>query len=99
MTATRVRIATTVAGLLVLVAGTGCSGSTDKAGGNKDLPARVLSVLNPRGPNEVQPFGDKVTELSGGTLRLQIQSGWEKGLISGEADAIHAVQAGRQTSR
>ena len=95
MIATGVGRAVAIGALLALVAAAGCSGSTDKAGGRKDSPARMLSVLNPRGPNEVQPFGEKVTELSGGTLRLQIQSEWEKGLISGEADAIHAVQAGR----
>jgi TRAP-type C4-dicarboxylate transport system substrate-binding protein len=94
MAATGVRLGTTVAGLLALVAAAGCSGSTDKAGGKKDSPVRVLSVLNPRGPGEVQPFGEKVAELSGGNLRLQIQSGWEKGSISSEADAIHTVQSG-----
>jgi TRAP-type C4-dicarboxylate transport system substrate-binding protein len=95
MTATCARLATTAASLLVLVVGTGCSGSTDKAGGKKDSPTRVLRLVNRSGPQEIQPFVEKVSELSSGTLRLAIQSGWGEGLASPEDDAIHAVQAGQ----
>ena len=96
MSAAGVRLAATAAAsLLVLAAGTGCGGSTDKAGGKKQSPTRVLSLVNRSGPQEVQPFVEKVSELSGGTLRLAIQSGWGEGLAHPEDDAIHAVQAGQ----
>jgi TRAP-type C4-dicarboxylate transport system substrate-binding protein len=95
MSAAAVRLAVTAAWLLVLAAGAGCGGSIDKAGGKKHLPARVLSLVNRSGPQEVQPFVEKVSELSSGTLRLAIPSGWGEGLASPEDDAIHAVQAGQ----
>jgi TRAP-type C4-dicarboxylate transport system substrate-binding protein len=95
MTATGVRLATAGAALLMLVAGAGCSGSTDKAGGKKARHTRELRVLNTRGTDELQPFAAKVAEVSGGRLGLAMGDKWERGSTSSEVDAIHAVQAGQ----
>ena len=85
-------VATAVAALITVV---GCSVNTDKAGGQKAQQLVVLHVLNTRSSDEVQPFVDKLTTLSKGTLRLDIQSKWERGSTTSEADAIHAIQAGK----
>lgn len=50
-------------------------------------------MLNLRGRDEVQPFGDKVIELPGGYCGRRSRVGG-KGSMSSEADAIHAVDAG-----
>jgi len=72
-----------------------CTSAVDKAGGEKVPPALVLHVLNTRDSEELQPFVDKVTQLSKGGLRLQVETKWHKTSLAGERDAIHATQAGQ----
>jgi TRAP-type transport system periplasmic protein len=81
-----------VGGSLVV---SGCTSAVDKAGGEKGPPAVVLHVLNTRAGEELQPFVDKVNELSEGSLRLEVENKWHKTSLSSERDAIHATQAAR----
>lgn len=72
-----------------------CTSSVDRAGGAKSGHPLVLHVLNVRSSAEVQPFVDKVTEMSSGTVRIDTVNEWKKLSTTSEIDAIHEVQAGR----
>jgi TRAP-type transport system periplasmic protein len=77
------------------IGATGCGAAADKAGGAKPVHAVVLHVLNTRAIEEVQPFIDKLVELSKGALRLEGQQKWGRGSTTSDTDAIRAVQAGK----
>jgi TRAP-type C4-dicarboxylate transport system substrate-binding protein len=79
------------AGLLTVAA---CGGATDKAGGAKPATVVALRIVNTRDAQELQPFTDKVAELSGGTLKVTGTGQWGSGSTTAEADAIKAVRAG-----
>jgi TRAP-type transport system periplasmic protein len=72
-----------------------CSGAIDKAGGGEPRSAVVLNVLNTRAADDLQPYADKVAEVSDGALRLDLGNKFEPSSTSGEADAIRAIRAGR----
>ncbi|WP_460627754.1 TRAP transporter substrate-binding protein [Intrasporangium mesophilum] len=52
-------------------------------------------MVNTRSGQELQPVIDRLAELSGGKLRLDVQDYWEPRNTSQEIDAIHALQAGK----
>ena len=81
-------------GLMVLV-GCACSGS-DKAGGQAARKPLVLTLANPLGdPEEVQGFSAEVKRLSGGTIRIDVTSGWRSGQAAFENGLIRDVRAGK----
>jgi TRAP-type C4-dicarboxylate transport system substrate-binding protein len=88
------RVGLTIA-LGLCLAGASCTGGIDKAGGGKPQRRVVLSVLNTRTADDVQPYADKVADLSKGVLRLEVGNKFERTSTSAEADAIRAIQAGR----
>jgi TRAP-type C4-dicarboxylate transport system substrate-binding protein len=92
----------TVAALAVaaLLACGGCWGSgsaagSDKAGGRAEPDPIELRLINTRGV-EAGPFLDQVSELAAGSIRLtSTEDKFERGSLSNETDALHALQAGR----
>jgi len=72
----------------------GCSGQVDKSGGEAAREPLVLTGINTRSAEEVQPFVDEVTMLSEGALEVAFESGWHHDSATGEAEAIDAVRAG-----
>jgi TRAP-type C4-dicarboxylate transport system substrate-binding protein len=85
------------ASLVALLLVTGCSGKAggvDKAGGPVTAAPTSLKLANTRG-EEAQPFLDQVAKLSGGTLQLTAEPGFENATKSAEVDALHAVQSGK----
>jgi TRAP-type C4-dicarboxylate transport system substrate-binding protein len=85
------------ASLAALLLVTGCSGEVggvDKAGGPVTAAPIYLKMANARG-GEAQPFLDGVAKLSGGTLQLTAEPGFENATKSTEVDALHAVQSGQ----
>lgn len=81
--------------LLVLVLAASCAGSVDKAGGTKPVAVRTLHLLNTRGEEDIAPFQERLGQLSGGTLKLDVENKWELQNPSADVDAIRALQAGR----
>jgi TRAP-type C4-dicarboxylate transport system substrate-binding protein len=81
--------------LLVLVLTASCASSVDKAGGAKPPAVHTLHVLNTRGEEDIAPFQERLSQLSGGTLKLDVEHKWERQNPSADVDAIHALQAGR----
>ena len=81
-------------GLMALV---GCAGSgSDKAGGKAARKPLVLTLANPLGDSEeVQGFSAEVSRLSGGTIRIDVQSRWRFGQAAFENGLIKDVQAGK----
>ncbi len=91
------RIATTLA-VSVLLAVCGCSeggGGTDKAGGNKPLPVVALTVINTKSAEELQPYLDSLTRISGGTLTISGDEKYASASASAEVEAIKAIQEGK----
>jgi TRAP-type transport system periplasmic protein len=80
---------------LVLAAATGCTASTDRAGGAKAVRPVVLRVLDTRGDQEVRPYVDRVQARSGHTLRLDVVAEFRKNSPTSEPAAVRAVQSGR----
>jgi len=78
---------------LALVAG--CTAAVDRAGGARTPRPVVLHVLNTRRGEEAQPFLAKVAELSKGALRLVVDTEWHSDSITGEVDAVHAIESGQ----
>jgi TRAP-type transport system periplasmic protein len=91
----RTSTARLVALVVAAVALTGCGAGRDKAGGKKPVSVRVLHVLNTRGGEEIAPFVDRLAELAGGALALDVENKWERQNPSADADAIRALQAGK----
>jgi TRAP-type transport system periplasmic protein len=80
--------------LVLLLAGS-CASSVDKAGGAKPPAVRTLHVLNTRGEEDIKPLEDRLTTLSGGALKLDVENKWERQNPSADVDAISALRAGR----
>lgn len=79
----------------VLVAGCGELGA-DKAGGTKVAAPLVLTLANAFGDSEeVQGFAGEVDRLSGGTLRIDVESRWRIGQVDFEDGLIGDVRAGK----
>ena len=83
-------------GVLVAVLAGGCSGRADKAGGRIDLAPTVLRVVLPLGGETAgSVFGDRVAQLSGHRLVVDLREDWQGAdPNSAESDAIEAVRAG-----
>jgi hypothetical protein len=65
---------------LVLVVLAGCGGSgADKAGGASGQQPRILTMAVPGGSGELDRFISEVARLSGGTIRIQVQTNWRLG--------------------
>lgn len=91
----RHRVATLVV-LASLV--TGCSGHSrsDRVGGQAAPTARTLQMANGgTDPDELLGFVERVHELTGGTLQIDLHSSWRAGQTSWETGVIHDVQAGK----
>jgi TRAP-type C4-dicarboxylate transport system substrate-binding protein len=90
-------------GRMVLVAGvtlalvTGCtSGDSNKAGGQREPKPVVLTLANAiTDPLELVPFVDEVTRLSGGAIRIEVQSNWRTGQVAYENGMIRDVREGK----
>jgi TRAP-type C4-dicarboxylate transport system substrate-binding protein len=86
-----------LAGLaLVLLAG--CSGpGYNKAGGPGGHKPVVLTLANPSGTSiELDGFASQVSRLSGGTIRIDVQSRWRyNGQVASENGLIRDVRAGK----
>jgi TRAP-type transport system periplasmic protein len=85
-----------IAAALALAAG-GCdSGSADKAGGERQVEPRVLTLANANFELvELQVWADEVERLSGGRLRIRAEDDWRGGDPHAEAGLIADVRAGR----
>src|SRR5262249_4829629 len=81
--------------LLAVMLAAACSSATDKAGGRKPGHVLRLHVLNTRGEEDIAPFLDRLAELSGGSIRLDVENKWERQNPSADADVIKAMQANR----
>ena len=46
-------------------------------------------------PDELEPFVERVRELSDGTLRIKLHDSWRAGQATWETGVVHDVQAGR----
>jgi TRAP-type C4-dicarboxylate transport system substrate-binding protein len=92
-----VRIGRVTALLLVGAALAGCAGpAVDKAGGARAAKPVVLTLANPLGDSEeVQGFAGEVARLSGGTLRIDVESRWRNGQTDFEDGLIGDVRAGK----
>lgn len=73
----------------------GCTVTGDRAGGNREITPVVLTVLNTRMSEDIQPFVDRVRTLSGGRITLDVTSLWHASEDSPAPKAIKAVQAGQ----
>jgi TRAP-type C4-dicarboxylate transport system substrate-binding protein len=81
--------------VLVLVLTASCASSVDKAGGTKPPAVQTLHVLNTRGEEDIAPLQERLGQLSGGTLKLDVANKWERQNPTADVDAIRALQAGR----
>src|SRR6476646_5081495 len=89
------RIGVAVGLLVCLTLMLACTGAVDRAGGARTPRPVVLHVLNTRRGEEAQPFLAKVAELSKGALRLVVDTEWHSDSVTGEVDAVHAVESGQ----
>lgn len=72
----------------------GCNAQVDKSGGEAATEPLVLTGINTRSAEEIQPFVDGVATLSNGALEVAFESGWHKDSATSEAEAIDAVRTG-----
>jgi TRAP-type C4-dicarboxylate transport system substrate-binding protein len=81
---------------VALLAGCG-SESSDRAGGDKPVKAKVLTMANAQYfPDELAAFGDAVKRVSGGRLRLKLINQYGNGREGNpEVNLIRDVSAGR----
>ena len=75
----------------------GCAGATvDKAGGARAAKPVVLTLANPLGDSEeVQGFAGEADRLSGGRLRIDVESRWRNGQTDFEDGLIGDVRDGK----
>jgi TRAP-type C4-dicarboxylate transport system substrate-binding protein len=79
-----------------LLAGCGGGTRTDKAGGARPDPARVLTIATSNGDlGELQRWADEVARLSKGRLKLKPDGPWREGEIHYETGLIADVRAGK----
>ena len=83
--------------LAVLAVLAGCTGpGLDKAGGRQARQPVVLTLANFGGDSgELDGFANNVARLSGGTMRVDIESGWRQGQAGYENGLIGDVRAGK----
>ena len=79
-----------------LLAGCGGGAGTDKAGGARRQPARVLTIASSNGDlGELQHWADEVARLSKGRLKLRVIGPWREGQVHYENGLIADVRAGK----
>jgi TRAP-type C4-dicarboxylate transport system substrate-binding protein len=81
--------------LLAAFALSGCSGSSDKAGGTAARKSIELRLAVGTDTVELGGFADEVSRLSGGTIRILIVGPWRLGQPSFERGVISDVQGGK----
>jgi TRAP-type C4-dicarboxylate transport system substrate-binding protein len=88
------RLAVLAAVMAVLA---GCTGpGLDKAGGQQAGQPVVLTLASFNGETgELDGFTNEVQRLSGGTMRVDIRSGWRQGQVQFEKGLIADVRAGK----
>jgi TRAP-type C4-dicarboxylate transport system substrate-binding protein len=89
---------TALISLLVVALVAGCdSDSSDRAGGEKPVKAKVLTMANAQYfPDELAAFRDSVERVSGGRLRLKLINDYGSGREGNpEANLIRDVSAGK----
>ena len=64
------------------------------AAGTAVTGTTVLHAILPIDTGEGKPFADEVGRLSGGAVRVQLDSGWHATSLTAERDAIAAVKSG-----
>jgi TRAP-type C4-dicarboxylate transport system substrate-binding protein len=80
---------------VVLLVACASSGS-DKAGGSSSRKPLVLTLANFLGDStELAGFAGEVSRLSGGSLRIDVRSGWRLGQVAYEKELIEDVRAGK----
>lgn len=89
------RLGVAIGALVGLALVAGCTAAVDRAGGARTPRPVVLHVLNTRRGEEAQPFLAKLAELSKGTLRLVVDTEWHSDSVTGEVDAVHAIESGQ----
>jgi TRAP-type C4-dicarboxylate transport system substrate-binding protein len=79
---------------VILLLGAGCSvAGVDKAGSQRPV---VLTMANPASlPDELMAFVSEVAELSSGTIRIDVHSGWRMGEVDFEKGLINDVKEGK----
>ena len=90
-----VRLGVAIGALVGLTLISGCTAAVDRAGGARAPRPVVLHVLNTRRGEEVQPFAIKLAELSKGALRIAADNKWRADSITGEVEAVHAIESGQ----
>jgi TRAP-type transport system periplasmic protein len=89
---------TALISLLVAALLAGCdSGSSDRAGGDKPVDAKVLVIANANFDlGELEPFDKAVRRVSGGRLRIKWRNEYAKGRDgNAEVNVIRDVSAGK----
>ena len=80
-------------GALALAAG--CGGGKTKAGEEATAHAAVLTLADGESnPADIQPFIDRVSALSGGSMRIEVKSNWAHGDPDFERSVVEAVRSG-----
>lgn len=81
----------------VLLMSAGCRGG-NKAGsdsGRRTIVLTFASQIRGGQPAQLIAFANRVTSLSGGTIRIDFKSNWRAGDPNQEIETIHDVRAGR----
>jgi TRAP-type C4-dicarboxylate transport system substrate-binding protein len=71
----------------------GCA-AVDRAG-NEPAKTVTVAAVNPLDSLDIEPYLGAVEELSGGAVRVDLESKWHVGDINSEKDAVGEVQQGR----
>ena len=70
------------------------AGDATTASGTAVTGTTVLHAILPIDTGEGKPFADEVGRLSGGVVRVALESGWHATSLTAERDAIAAVKSG-----
>src|SRR5690348_14011856 len=71
----------------------GCTGTADKAGGDRKPAPRTLVMLDPLGQDAaVDAFAAEVSRRSGGSLTISVQVDWHKGDVDSETEVVGAIR-------
>jgi TRAP-type transport system periplasmic protein len=71
----------------------GCA-AVDRAGNEPAAETVTLTAVDPVGVEEIQPYLRAVEKLSGGTVRIDVESEWHVGDSDSEKDAVEEARQG-----